>query len=425
MTVEIIKADARSIPLPDRSVDLVVTSPPYWQAREYQDGGVAVADQIGQEPTVGEYVEALIEVTRECLRTLRPAGSLWVNLGDKYANRSLVAAPWRYAIACTDQLGLKLRAEVIWSKPNGFIDAKARDRVRRTHETWLHLTRPGSHYGNPPRVAPSADYHDRPQYRRAQQLFDAAGLTEAHRAAVRSVGIIDSDGGTVRSGGRWDSEAGKLAAEVRTALGSYYRELCGSGGKSGLVPGSVREVAAHPFKVPSRLGLDGHYASFPIEWPLWIIQGWCPPDGTVLDPFGGTGTTALAAKALGRSAYSVDNSADYCRIAEWRTTDQKQIARAARVAGTTEAGDEPLGEFYFDELPDAEAGDDRGCGSCLTCDPPGRFAMRFYVCATCGNKRCPAATNCREWECSGSNDPDQVRRRKAPPAGTTDTEGSE
>lgn len=79
---------------------------------------------------------------------------------------------------------------------------------------------------------------------------------------------------------------------------------------------------------------------------------------------------------------------------------------AARVAGTTEAGD------------------DRGCGACVTCDPPGRFAMRMYVCATCGNKRCPASMDCREWECSGSNDPDQVRRRKNPPADqVADTEG--
>lgn len=65
-----------------------------------------------------------------------------------------------------------------------------------------------------------------------------------------------------------------------------------------------------------------------------------------------------------------------------------------------------------------------GCGACVTCDPPNRFASRMYVCATCGNKRCPAAVDCREWECSGSNDPDQPRRRRAAlVADTTDTEG--
>lgn len=331
--LDIVKGDATSLPIEDASIDLVVTSPPYWGAREYVDGGAAVAGQIGQESSVQEYVASLVQVTRECLRVLRPGGSLWVNLGDRYVNRSLVGAPWRYAIACTDDLGLTLRAEVVWSKPNGFIDAKARDRVRRTHEAWLHLTRPGPHYGAPVREAPLAQYQDRPQYRRAEQLFTAAGLTEAHRDAVRAVGIIDSDGGDVRSGGRWDSTSGRLAAEVRDALGSYYRELCGGGSRdSGLVPGSVRSVAAHPFKVPKTLGVTGHYASFPIEWPLWIIAGWCPPGGVVLDPFGGTGTTVLAAHVLDRHGISVDLSADYCRIAEWRITDPAQIDRARALA---------------------------------------------------------------------------------------------
>ena len=327
---EIIKGDARSLPLPDNSVDLVVTSPPYFGLRAYEDGGLPVAGQIGQEPTPAEFLDALTDATRESLRVLRAGGSLWVNLGDRYIDRSLSAIPWRYAIRCTDELGLSLRAEVVWSKTNAYIDAKARDRVRRTHETWFHLTRPGRYAADVDaiRVQPENDYRDRPQYRRAEELFAAAGLTDAHRAAVRSVGVIDSSGGEVRSGGRWTSVAGQLAAEVRGALGSYYREFCGSGGDRGVVPGSVRTVAAHPFKVPAHLGIKGHFASYPIEWPLWIIRGWSQPGGTVLDPFGGTGTTALAAHVLGRRGISVDLSADYCRIAEWRTTDLTQIARA-------------------------------------------------------------------------------------------------
>jgi DNA modification methylase len=327
---EIIKGDARSLPLPDGSVDLIVTSPPYFGLRAYEDGGLPVAEQIGQEPTPAEFLDALIDSTRESLRVLRPTGSLWVNLGERYIDRSLSGIPWRYAIRCTDELGLSLRAEVVWAKSNAYIDAKARDRVRRTHETWFHLARPGNYAADVDsiRVKPEAEYRDRPQYRRAEELFAAAGLTDEHRAAVRSVGVIDSNGGQVRSGGRWTSDAGRLALEVRDALGSYYRELCGSGGDRGVVPGSVKTVAAHPFKVPAHLGVTGHFASYPIEWPLWIIRGWSQPGATVLDPFGGTGTTALAAHVLGRHGISVDLSADYCRIAEWRTTDPKQIARA-------------------------------------------------------------------------------------------------
>lgn len=331
---EIIKGNALDLPLPDNSVDLVVTSPPYFGLRAYEDGGLPVEGQIGQEPTVARFVDALLDATDEALRVLRPTGSLWVNLGERYINRSLSGIPWRYALRCTDELGLALRAEVVWSKPNQFIDAKAADRVRRTHETWLHLARPGKYDANVDsiRVTPEADYRDRPQYRRAEELFSAANLTEAHRAAVRAVGVIDSGGGEVRSGGRWTSENGRLAAEVRDALGSYYREFCGSSGQRGVVPGSVKTVAAHPFKVPASLDVKGHFASYPIEWPLWIIAGWSTPGATVLDPFGGTGTTALAAHVMGRRGISVDLSADYCRIAEWRTTDPAQIERAANLA---------------------------------------------------------------------------------------------
>ena len=334
MSAEVIKGDARDLPLPDASVDLIVTSPPYFGLRAYEDGGLPVAGQIGQEPTPAEFVDALVGATSEGLRVLRPSGSLWVNLGERYVNRGLSGIPWRYALRCVDDLGLTLRAEVIWSKPNGFIDAKASDRVRRTHETWLHFTRPGGYVSDVDaiRITPASDYRDRPQYRRAEELFAAAGLTDEHRAAVRSVGVIDSRGGSVRSGGTWESRAGRLAAEVRDALGSYYREFCGSGGARGVVPGSVRTVAAHPFKVPKSLGLTGHFASFPVEWPLWIIGGWSRPGATVLDPFGGTGTTALAAHALGRHGISVDLSADYCRIAEWRTADPRQIAKARSLA---------------------------------------------------------------------------------------------
>src|SRR5690348_17860117 len=84
-TAQVIRANSRDLPLADNSVDLVVTSPPYFALRSYQDGGEHYAGQIGDEPTPDEFVSSLLEVTRECMRVLKPSGSLWVNLGDKYA----------------------------------------------------------------------------------------------------------------------------------------------------------------------------------------------------------------------------------------------------------------------------------------------------------------------------------------------------
>jgi len=330
MTADVLQGDALALPVADGSVDLVVTSPPYLGLRSYKDGGEHYEGQIGAEATPAEFVDALIAATREMVRVLKPSGSIFVNLGDKYRARGLLALPWRYAIRCVDDLDLTLRAEVVWSKPNAYIDAKAAGRARRTHETWLHLAPSAHPFENVEalRQAPAADYQARPQYRRAMQLFEEAGFTAEHMEAVRAVGIIDSEGGAVRSGGRWSSRSGVLAAEVQNRLRSYYRELCGgSSSPRGTLPGSVWEVPAEALKLPAHLGVQ-HFAAFPMEWPRRFIKAWCPPDGVVLDPFGGTGTTATVAHALGRHGITVDLSHDYCRVAQWRTADERQLTKA-------------------------------------------------------------------------------------------------
>lgn len=316
MTVTILRGDARALPLADDSVDLIVTSPPYWGQRSYQDGGEHYDEQIGAEATPSEYVDALIESTREWMRVLKSSGSLWVNLGDSYYSgkgapgsidaksagrtarrtqpspldrsglgiprKSLVGVPWRYALACIDDLGLCLRAEVVWSKPNGMPES-VNDRVRRSHETWLHFTLQPQYYSN--------------------------------MAAIREPYTGDR----------------ALSRRVKhPGAGKHEQRAAWSGSPIGRLPGSVWDIATTPLRVPDSLGVD-HFAAFPIEWPRRIITGWCPPRGTVLDPFGGTGTTALAASVLDRHGITVDLSADYCRLAAWRTTDPVERARAMGV----------------------------------------------------------------------------------------------
>lgn len=387
----ILQADARALPLPDASVDLVVTSPPYWGLRSYRDGGEHYAGQIGAESSPAYFTASLLACTREWMRVLKPSGSIWVNLGDKYAangrgpdgssstltngaqqrpglsrvaaagvpRKSLIGLPWRYALACMDDLGLILRAEVVWSKPNGLPESVT-DRVRRSHETWFHFT-----------------------------------VRPVYFAAVDKI-REPSDPGNLRPG----DIAGKVSTKDQTRRMSRHGTI-GHPGKPlvfnalGKLPGSVREVATEPLKVPDHLGVD-HFAAFPTEWPRWIISGWSPsgicvecgegrrpvvatmherPDGwppgmggstrlaqrapgsarpsfsgtitgeacacpeptaptrpaVVLDPFGGTGTTALVAHALGRIGISIDRSADYCRLAAWRTNDPGELAKAMRV----------------------------------------------------------------------------------------------
>lgn len=394
--VTLMHGDAGRLDLPDDSVDLIVTSPPYFGLRSYQDGGKHYEGQVGDEATPAEFIDALIRCTEEWVRVVKPSGSIWVNLGDKYARtggggrgssdghtgrgprpsttsggapeKSLIGIPWRYAIRCIDDLGLILRAEVIWSKPNGLPESVT-DRVRRSHEQWFHFTLSPRYYSA---VDEIREEHSEASIKRAMP----------HRA----------------NPGRRDAEVYQCANGQTLSLSQMNNPL-------GKLPGSVWTIATEPLHVPDELGVD-HFAAFPTEWPRRIIQGWSPrgictecgegrrpvserdpidprylasnkrgdgrghveirgvsqssilrtglqagqspatritgevcacPEpnaptrpGVVLDPFGGTGTTALVASALGRHGISNDLSRDYLRIAAWRTSDPKQIAKAKR-----------------------------------------------------------------------------------------------
>jgi DNA modification methylase len=291
----VLQGDACSLPLPDDSVDLIVTSPPYFGLRSYTDGGEHYPGQIGSEATPAKYVAALVACTREWMRVLKPSGSLFVNLGDKYAGtyggtarpKSLLGLPWRYAVACMDKLGLILRAEIIWAKPNGLPESVT-DRVRRAHEQVFHFTRQPVYYT-------AVDEIREPH---SPDSFRPSKLTASRGSA-----------GSIRPHqGKPDQAWNPL----------------------GRLPGSVWEIASQPFTMRPYLGVD-HFAAFPMELPRRIIRGWSPPGGVILDPFGGTGTTALVADALGRIGISVDRSADYCRLARWRAADPGERARAMQV----------------------------------------------------------------------------------------------
>lgn len=323
MTALILRGDARALPLPDASVDLIVTSPPYFALRSYTDGGESYPGQIGAESTPREYITALLDCTREWVRVLKPSGSLFVNLGDKYATdgrgpdgsssgltngaqqrprisraadagvprKSLIGLPWRYALRCLDDLGLTLRAEIIWSKTNGMPES-AGDRVHRTHETWFHFVTERTYFAD----------------------IDEIRLPLAYDTLRHS-----------KHGGRDQPFKARNANHARMSRVGYAGPNL-----LGAVPGSVWEVATEPLNIPDYLGED-HYAAFPMTWPREFTRAWSPCGGVVLDPFGGTGTTAAAAAALGRTGISVDRSASYCRIAGWRTTDPAQRAKAMGV----------------------------------------------------------------------------------------------
>lgn len=162
----LIRGDALRMPLRARSVDLIVTSPPYFDLRNYEDGGEAYAGQIGAEPTATDFLVSLWTVLDECWRVLKTTGSAWVNLGDKYSmtnasgirTKSLMMIPEAFRLGAIDPkfrcrtatpwfLPSEVhhpkwiaRGVVIWDKPNAMPEPVS-DRVRRSHEEWVHLVK--------------------------------------------------------------------------------------------------------------------------------------------------------------------------------------------------------------------------------------------------------------------------------------------
>jgi DNA modification methylase len=337
--VLVLRGDAAALPLPDATVDVVITSPPYFGLRSYTDGGVHYEGQVGDEATPADYLDALITCTREWTRVLKPGGSIFVVLGDKYSTgnsgqsgmaklseqyrggghtqaraktasgrvegmplKSLLGLPWRYAIRCVDDLGLILRAEIIWAKPNGLPESVT-DRVRRSHEQVFHLVKQPRYYTSVDEIR--EQYGDRHGGGRSL----AAGIT----------GI--ASGGKPQTG---------LSAAALNPLGK--------------LPGSVWEIPTAQLTVPDHLDVD-HFAAYPPELVRRIVLGWSPPGGTIVDPFGGTGTTALVASVLGRVGITVDLSVDYGRLARWRTQDPGERARALGVPKPPPQVDGQLGLF--------------------------------------------------------------------------------
>jgi DNA modification methylase len=296
VTAIVLRGDAAHLPLPDGSVDLICTSPPYWGLRSYSDNGEHYEGQIGSEETPAEYIAALLACTREWMRVLKPSGSLFVNLGDKYGgDKSLLGLPWRYAHGCVDDLGLILRRDIIWSKLSAQPESVT-DRCATRHEYLFHLVK-------------------HPRY--------FAAVDEIREPCVRQPRpneILQLPGGGMRGQRQIPGRSDFLGGVSKP---SGFHPL-------GKLPGSVWDIPSQPLIVPDWLDVD-HFAAFPMELPRRIILGWSPPSGIVVDPCGGTGTTALVADVLGRDGYSFDVSADYCRLARWRCSDPGERARALGV----------------------------------------------------------------------------------------------
>ena len=125
--------------LPSESIDMAITSPPYWGKREYDGGG------IGLESSHVEFIDALLNIFLELKRVIKPTGSFWLNIGDTYKNKSLLGIPWRIALKMIDEQGWILRNEVIWNKVKGGMD-NSTDKLGNVHEPMFHFVKNSRYY---------------------------------------------------------------------------------------------------------------------------------------------------------------------------------------------------------------------------------------------------------------------------------------
>jgi DNA modification methylase len=329
-TIRWIVGDARHIQgIEENSIDLILTSPPYWQKRDYGH-----KDQLGQEKTPSEYAESLAQTIDSWRKFLRPHASVFINIGDSHRDNFLAGIPARLELAIRDR-GWNVVNQIIWSKKQGMPAPKRNRRLVSRHESIFHLTLGKNYYydiqalteylersSNPGDVwefrhSPSKKQHlapfpndlasyvirlacpnyvcstcgkpfipilaptialdpKRSQARRALEIYQNSNLTEEHIAAIRAVGISDAGKGKqIQTGtGRNDSRVEQLAKEAKEVLGGYFREFT--------------------FAPKHRAG-----------WKECGCKAGTIP-GMVLDPFAGSGTTLDVAKMLGFNAIGVD-----------------------------------------------------------------------------------------------------------------------
>jgi len=285
--------------LDDKSINTCITSPPYWGLRNYNDE----EKQLGMEDTPEEFVDNLVKVFREVKRVLRDDGTVWLNLGDSYSSggrttttnqslrgdkdygvtrpkpskgikpKDLIGIPWRVALALQKD-GWYLRQDIIWHKPNPMPES-VKDRCTKAHEYIFLLSKSPKYYCD----------------------------MELIREPIK------------------ESNKGFIMARARTAKGALggknkhnmerrnYKEIKGANKRS------VWTVTTKPFK-------GAHFATFPMDLIEPCVLAGCPEGGTVLDPFGGSGTTGIVAVNHNRHAVLCELNQEYIDLAKKRIGEQ-------------------------------------------------------------------------------------------------------
>lgn len=272
--------------LPSQHYDTCITSPPYFQQRDY-----GIAGQIGLEVSLTEYIHDLVAVFDGVRERLRDDGTLWLNLGDGYANeacpslsikpRDMFGLPWRVAFALQES-GWYLRQDIVWEKPDTMPEP-AKSRCVKSHEYVFLLSKTPHYY------------------------FDWEAIREVGNSGRK--GVNPQKNSKLTHGAQSGGNTGINAAKVKM-LEEYETH--------GYVMRNKRSVWHVSAQQGSSDVRNEHYATYPPDLIRPMIQAGSRYDGYVLDPFGGTGTTGLVARELGRHCDLIEINPTYAAIAERR-----------------------------------------------------------------------------------------------------------
>ena len=317
--------------LPNDCIDCVVTSPPYYMKRQYLGWG------IGLENTYQQYIDNLLAIIEEVYRVLKPTGSFWLNIGDSYKNKQLLNIPYRVAIRMQDEQKWILRNTVVWDKMKGAM-SQSKDSLGCEYEPLFHFVkkRSGYYYDSDsvrkkPRSAHvengavvSATGVSGVRYRRKIEL--STELTEEQR--TNAYQALDEVLERIKKGELSDFRMVIKGANQRvtngdaTNLSGRAKELRDKGfyflfyNPNGSMISDVWQIIPEDTQ-----GRKLHFAPFPEDLVKTPIVLTCPPNGIVLDPFVGTGTTSYVATQLGRRSIGIDMAQEYLELAEDRCSE--------------------------------------------------------------------------------------------------------
>ena len=296
--------------IPGKSIQCVVTSPPYWGLRNYGE-----EEQLGLESTPEEYVHHMVQVFRGVRDAMKDDGTLWLNIGDSYASsgqfgkpgeqaigpkelsygraptppglkvKDLVGIPWRLAFALQRDDWF-LRQDIIWAKGNPMPES-VKDRCTKSHEYIFLLTKRPRYYFDYKAIAEKSIYFEIDKRAKLGRVPHKSGKSASENSQYAINGVGFSDDGLKNKRSVWT-------------------------------------VTTKPFK-------GAHFAVFPMDLIEPCGLAGCPEGGTVLDPFGGSGTTGLVAQNNNRNAILLELNPEYIEIAESRLYPAQRDFLKARI----------------------------------------------------------------------------------------------